>query len=217
MCDVLKSAPLKYVTGKTYFGGEIDRVGAPGNGWIVAVDSDTGAVRWRYHTERPIVAGVTATAGGVVVTGDAAGNFLLLESATGKLLRKIETGGSMAGGVITYAIGAKQFVAFMSGNVSRTALGAIGVPTLIVMSVDISTGDAEFARGRTLFSLNCAACHGQTGENVARHSLRGITGRMHHDEIVKQIESPPPQMPRLVPTPLSEQDVKAIVAYLAAF
>ncbi len=46
----------------------LSRLG-PTTGWITAVDSETGAVRWKYHAEKPVVAGITPTAGGVTFAG----------------------------------------------------------------------------------------------------------------------------------------------------
>ena len=37
-------------------------------GWITAVDPDSGTVRWKYQTRTPILAAVTATASGLVIT-----------------------------------------------------------------------------------------------------------------------------------------------------
>jgi alcohol dehydrogenase (cytochrome c) len=87
------------------------------------------------HAAAPIVAGVTPTAGGIVLTGDMAGNFLALDSRIGTLLYKKQTGGAVAGGVVTYAVEGRQYIAFTSGNVSRSTFGAVGVPTLVILSL----------------------------------------------------------------------------------
>lgn len=85
------------------------------------MNADEGTVRWKYHSDTPVLGGVTPTAGGIVMTGDNAGNFLVFDSDSGKLLRKEATGGAIAGGVVTYERGGRQYVAFTSGNVSPTA------------------------------------------------------------------------------------------------
>src|SRR5207302_3767771 len=108
---------------------------APPTGWVSALDSDAGKVKWKYHAVAPIVAGVTPTAGGLVLTGDTAGNFLALDSASGRVLYKKDTGGAIAGGVITYAVGGRQYIAFTSGNISRSIFGAVGTPTIVILAL----------------------------------------------------------------------------------
>jgi alcohol dehydrogenase (cytochrome c) len=131
-CSNLTSQRPQYMPGKPYLGGDFKQSG-PGRGWVMAIDSDAGAVRWKYHADAPVVAGMTPTAGGVLFTGDMKGNFLIFDSKSGNLLRKIPTGGALAGGVITYELNGKQYVAFSSGNVSRSLWGIVGLPTIIIM------------------------------------------------------------------------------------
>jgi alcohol dehydrogenase (cytochrome c) len=135
-CGIVKLYPdqLEWVPGEGFFGGDVEKIGKP-TGWVTALDSETGEVRWRYHAESAILAGVTPTAGGVAFTGDHAGNFLIFDSRSGELLRKMPTGGAIAGGVITYAIDGRQYVAFTSGNVSRMTFGALGQPTVVIMAL----------------------------------------------------------------------------------
>ena len=85
-------------------------------GWLTAVDPATAAVRWRYHSNAPMLAAVTTTSGGVLFTGEVGGNFLVMDARTGTVLSRLPTGGLLAGGVITYAVGPKQYVAVTSGS-----------------------------------------------------------------------------------------------------
>jgi alcohol dehydrogenase (cytochrome c) len=59
----------------------------------------------------------------------------VFESKSGKLLFKDHTPGSIAGGVITYEVNGKQYVAATSGNISRLTWGAQGVPAIVVYSL----------------------------------------------------------------------------------
>jgi len=70
-----------------------------------------------------------------VLTGDLAGNFLALDSQSGKLLYQKQTGGAIAGGVVTYEIAGKQYVATTSGNVSRLTFGGLGSPSIIILGL----------------------------------------------------------------------------------
>jgi alcohol dehydrogenase (cytochrome c) len=136
-CFIVKSGPptKNYVGGRLNFGGSVKTDG-PITGWVTSVDSDTGRLRWQYHAEKPVIAGVTPTAGGVTFTGDLAGHLLVFNSKTGELIAKLQTGGALAGGVVTYELGGKQYVAFASGNVSRSAFGSLGLPTVVVMALE---------------------------------------------------------------------------------
>lgn len=84
-------------------------------GWITAVDASTGATRWKVQTPKPMVAAITATAGGVLFTGDLDGNALAYDAATGKELWHAPIGKAIGGGVISYDAGGKQYVAVAAG------------------------------------------------------------------------------------------------------
>jgi alcohol dehydrogenase (cytochrome c) len=85
-------------------------------GWVTATDADSGAVRWRFRTEAPVLAGVTPTAGGLVFSADMAGNAYALDAANGKVLWRDRLDGAAGGGVVTYTVGGQQYVAFVAGT-----------------------------------------------------------------------------------------------------
>jgi alcohol dehydrogenase (cytochrome c) len=84
-------------------------------GWITAVDADSGTVLWRVRTPRPLLAGITPTAGGVIFTGELSGDVIALNPQTGAVLWRQSTGNSIGGGVITYQARGKQLVAVAAG------------------------------------------------------------------------------------------------------
>lgn len=133
-CSIIKTETPNYTEGRLFMGGSYKQVTDP-TGWVSALDAATGRIHWQYRAEAPVVAGITATAGGLVFTGDLAGNFLAFDSASGKVLYQFNTGGAIAGGVVTYAIGGRQYVATTSGNVSRLTFGGLGSPTIIIMAL----------------------------------------------------------------------------------
>jgi alcohol dehydrogenase (cytochrome c) len=87
-------------------------------GWLTALDAATGQVRWKYESQRPMLAAVTTTAAELVFTGELTGDFLVLDARDGKVLYRFNTGGPLNGGVITYGINGRQYVAVNSGNAS---------------------------------------------------------------------------------------------------
>src|SRR5580704_6910781 len=215
VCFIVKSGTTKYSPAAASFGGTVEPDG-PTTGWVTAVDSETGEVRWRYHAAKPVVAGVTPTAGGVTFTGDLDGNFLVFNSKTGELLSKTPTGGAMAGGVVTYEAGGKQYVAFSSGNVSRNAFGALGVPSVVIMALRgaASTASANLAHGRKLYSQICVDCHGPNGNLIAGHELSTLKNRRDLADTIAFIKNPKAPMPKLYPSLLNEQSVTDVAAYV---
>jgi alcohol dehydrogenase (cytochrome c) len=108
-------------------------------GRLTAFDASTGSERWRYSAAKPMLAGVTVTSGGVLFTGEANGDFLVMDSSNGKALYRFDTGGPVAGGVVTYQIQEKQYVAVVSGFISDffalTGGDQGGTPTVVLFSL----------------------------------------------------------------------------------
>jgi alcohol dehydrogenase (cytochrome c) len=135
-CGVYSLGPPKYTQGSFYYGTDIVPVATDtARGWLTAVDAEGGAVRWKFRAPAPIVAGVTHTAGGLVLTGDLHGNFYAFDAATGKVAYQTFLGGAIAGGVMTYAVNGRQYVAATAGNISRGTFDVLGSPTLVVMAL----------------------------------------------------------------------------------
>jgi alcohol dehydrogenase (cytochrome c) len=61
------------------------------------------------------VAGLTATEGGVLFTGDVMGNVLAFDAANGRLLWRAPTENAVGGGVISYGVNGRQYVAAAVG------------------------------------------------------------------------------------------------------
>jgi alcohol dehydrogenase (cytochrome c) len=233
-CNMLKLGTPTYVAGKPFWGGsfEFDKTPGAATGWINALDSDTGKIRWRYHTMTVTGAAVTPTAGGIVFTGDADGDFLALDSKTGKLLLKTAMTGPLAGGIVTYAIDGRQYVAFTTGNISRSAAELAGTPTLVIMALSdgahpavaqtgkvtevaqVARRPGDAARGKALYSQTCITCHGSDGTMLPNFSLKDIKNRKERPALAQWIKNPKPPMPRLFPSPFSAQDVEDIAAYV---
>ena len=124
---------VRFVPGELYMGGTF-AFDSTSQGWLTAVDASTGTVRWRYRSARPMVAAVTTTAGGLVLTGENTGDFLALDAATGRELYRFNTGGGMGGGIISYGVKGRQYIAATSGR-SGFWFGQTGAPTLFVFAL----------------------------------------------------------------------------------
>ncbi len=200
---------------------------ASATGWVTALDPKIGSIKWRYHSPTPMVAGVTPTASGLVLTGDVGGNLIALDSETGKSLLQLPLGGSVAGGVVTYSIAGKQYVAATAGNVSKiTFASATGTPTIVIMALNAGPShDVKVAGldqdqphdGAGIYKANCTTCHGANGQGANAPSLVGIGKRLSAAAVAEQIKFPRKVMPKLYPSPLSVEDVAAVTAYIRGF
>lgn len=133
----IATGAAKAESGAAAFGGGIP-VPDPmskAHGWTTAIDPASGSVRWHLKMATPMVAALTPTAGGVLFTGDLNGNLLALDPRTGKSLYRYDTKNAMAGGVITYQAGGRQYVAAATGNTSFVAWKVTGKPTLFVFGL----------------------------------------------------------------------------------
>ncbi len=116
--DATAPDPEKEHTHGFYFGGEtkFDPWSAA-RGRLTAFDASTGHEKWRYDAAKPLVAGVTATAGDLIFTGELSGDLLALDARSGKILLRRDLGGPAGGGVVTYSARGRQNVAVISGIV----------------------------------------------------------------------------------------------------
>jgi len=231
VCFIVKLGSTTYKAGEVNFGGTVEPDG-PATGWITAVNRDTGKVSWKYHAEKPVVAGITPTAGGITFAGDLAGNFLVFNSKTGDVVHRAKAGGAMAGGVVTYEVGGRQYVAFAAGNISRNAFGDLGLPSVVVMTLDPGgtpqkldvtgaaaagkgpAGAPNLANGRRLYGQICMSCHGPDGNMIADRKLQDLGQRRDLASTIAYIKEPKAPMPRLYPDLINEQSVLDVATFV---
>jgi alcohol dehydrogenase (cytochrome c) len=127
-------SPPRYQPRREFVGGRQEHTGLA-SGWVTSVSAVTGRVAWRFHTDAPVFAAVTTTAGGVTFTGDHAGLLYALRTADGALLWRHQTSGSIAGGIITYQIGSEQYLAVTSGSATLSPSAAAGPPSIVVFAL----------------------------------------------------------------------------------
>jgi mono/diheme cytochrome c family protein len=73
----------------------------------------------------------------------------------------------------------------------------------------------DSAHGSSIFSQNCASCHGANGAGGGiGPKLVGEKSRKNYQATVAWIKNPQPPMPKLYPSPLSEKDVDDVAAYV---
>jgi alcohol dehydrogenase (cytochrome c) len=104
-------------------------------GWVTAFDAESGEIRWKVQTPKPMVAAITATAGGLVFTGDLDGHMLAYDASTGQELWRHATGKAIGGGVISYDAGGKQYIAAATGLNAATWMTKAGPARVVVYSL----------------------------------------------------------------------------------
>ena len=86
-------------------------------GHFAAINPLTGQKKWEVPlTDLPGSAGMLATGGGLVFTGKLTGEFVALDTATGKTLWQFQTGSSINSTAITYTHNGRQYVTIASGR-----------------------------------------------------------------------------------------------------
>jgi alcohol dehydrogenase (cytochrome c) len=117
-CDIFSTAPQPYEAGHAYYGSAYfpNDDAAPFTGALRAIEPGTGKIKWEWKHPSPTWSGVLSTAGGLVFTGDAEGNFIALEAASGKVLWHFQCGASVYSSPMSFAIEGKQYVAVAAGS-----------------------------------------------------------------------------------------------------
>ncbi|MFY9611184.1 MAG: PQQ-binding-like beta-propeller repeat protein [Blastocatellia bacterium] len=136
-CAVFKVAEeIRFIEGRFYMGGSTTADPLEkSTGWLTAIDASTGRVRWRYHSSRPMLAAVTTTSADLVFTGELTGDFMTLDAKNGDVLYRFNTGGPMNGGVVSYAINGKQYIAVASGSANGFWQAAPAASTIILFAL----------------------------------------------------------------------------------
>ncbi|MFN0086842.1 MAG: pyrroloquinoline quinone-dependent dehydrogenase [Blastocatellia bacterium] len=118
MCNIIKPEKMEIKEGQPLFGGSMTFIpprGQTAYGHINAFDPLTGERKWRYLTRYLNVASLLSTGGDLVFSGDVIGEAFALDATTGKKLWAFNTGASISGSPITYAVNGRQYVAFPTG------------------------------------------------------------------------------------------------------
>jgi len=98
--------------------------GEPYSGALRALDATTGDIKWEFHHPSPTWSGVLSTAGGLVFSGDAEGNFIAFDARSGQPLWHFQTGGGAIAAPMSFAVDGKQYIEIAMGS----ALYTFGLP-----------------------------------------------------------------------------------------
>lgn len=111
----VESSP--YPAGKLWLGGAFKVIPSEEQwGNVTAVDYNTGKIRWQVKTPQPMIGGILATAGGLVFTGEANGQFKAYDAETGSILWKFQAGAGVNAPPSSYSVDGKQYVVVGAGG-----------------------------------------------------------------------------------------------------
>jgi alcohol dehydrogenase (cytochrome c) len=108
---------------------------ANSRGWLSAVEVATGKIKWRYASDRPMLAAVTTTSAGLVFGGELTGDLIALDADDGKLLYRFNVGGPMVGGIASYRVDGTQYVAAVTGMANDMWQADPGSSTVVVFGL----------------------------------------------------------------------------------
>lgn len=112
-------AKPEYKKGEWYLGVNFRGVNMPKNephGYLSAIDPMTGKSKWQMPwPAQPSMAGTLSTAGGLVFTGAATGEFIAVDANNGKKLYEFQTSSGIIGLPVTFEHKGKQYVTVVSG------------------------------------------------------------------------------------------------------
>ena len=114
-CAKFTSGKAFFIKGQPYWGSSLTLIDNQASGALKAIDVATGQIKWDVATRSPMVAGVLATGGGLIFTGDAEGYFTAYNARTGKDLWTFQCGSGHHSGPITYTLDGRQYVAVCVG------------------------------------------------------------------------------------------------------
>jgi mono/diheme cytochrome c family protein len=87
-------------------------------------------------------------------------------------------------------------------------------PTTVPVAQHGTVASADTVHGQTIYSANCASCHGARGEGGVGPELHGENTRKDITGTIVWIKNPISPMPTLYPKPLSEKDVDDVAAFV---
>ena len=159
-------------------------------GYLLAWDPVNQREVWRANYLGPWNGGVLTTAGGLVIQGNAAGDFSAYRADSGEKLWSMFAQSSVMAAPVSYEVNGEQYIAVLSGwggaysllqgkdadksgnilNISRLLVFKLGatkkLPPLLpepklALNPPPEPNPASVAAGEALFGRYCSVCHGE--------------------------------------------------------
>lgn len=114
---IYKTHYADYERGRLWLGSAF--VAIPGEeqwGTVSGINLHTGKIAWQVKTDQPMIGGATATAGGLVFTGEGNGWFKAYDARTGAVLWKFYCGAGVNAAPSVFQVDGEQFIAVAAGG-----------------------------------------------------------------------------------------------------
>ncbi len=106
-----------YPGGKLWLGGAFKVIPSEEQwGNVIAVDYNTGKIKWKVKTQQPMIGGILATGGGLVFTGEGNGYFRGYNSTTGELMWQDKANAGVNAPPSSYNVGGDQYIVVAAGG-----------------------------------------------------------------------------------------------------
>ncbi len=113
---------LTYKRGGIFTGAAHDHLAkGDDSGALRAYDVNADKIVWEWKHRTPLVTHALTTGGNLVFFGTAEGTVVALDARNGKQLWEFNVGTPISGGIMTYSVGGKQYVAVAAGGQTRSA------------------------------------------------------------------------------------------------
>ncbi|PYM63208.1 MAG: alcohol dehydrogenase, partial [Candidatus Rokuibacteriota bacterium] len=122
--EIVRTTPITEPYAQLNIGANFNFKGTPDGpayGHLDAREPVTGALKWSVNYPVPPLGSLLATGGELVFLGDMEGRVHAHDAETGQDLWSFNNGSGHRGGIISYAVGGKQYVAVASGTGSLVA------------------------------------------------------------------------------------------------
>ncbi|HEV8639596.1 MAG TPA: PQQ-dependent dehydrogenase, methanol/ethanol family [Methylomirabilota bacterium] len=112
---------LAYKRGAFYTGAIHDHhAKGDQSGVLRAFDVNTNRIVWEWSNRSPLISFALATGGDLVFVGTPEGKVVGLNARTGQQLWEFNVGTPVSGGIVSYSVGGKQYVAVAAGGTTRS-------------------------------------------------------------------------------------------------
>src|SRR6266446_815821 len=114
-------ADLTYRRGQLYTGNTVEHFSkAEQAGVLRAFDVNQNKVAWEWSNRTPLISHTLSTGGDLVFQGTAEGMVVALDAKSGRELWSFSLGTPQSGGIMSYAVDGKQYVAVAAGGTLRS-------------------------------------------------------------------------------------------------